>query len=434
MSEQWTIKGRLVVDHLLPELVEMHGSRSALAGIQVKVSARSKVLTAWGTWNAWDTVITGTDGHFQVSKDKGSDRRQFKVQILFDSDMLRIKEGKQTSVEIGADGFPIDVDIDLTDKDWQEVFNDKDHDTERKAGVHDLGDIVVTDAVARKHGEIWIHYNAILDLFASFGPALAFKDKIVVKYPMSISPQASASYWNPLNGHGYIKEDEFNTYVLTHELMHAVEYPICSGETSMVWQLIKHGTTHQERENTTYVPFLESFADFAAVKVLQAISDGKLQNFLEHAPYTRPDHPFYRGYIGKILKDDERNLANLDYTERGWYGLFSVLTFAFLDRIDVDRTFTDVNGEDDHYAFESLFSAISDLKLGFTLQQLLSVFLARPSASVKAVISTDEMNFRDFLDRAGKILPGLDADTIRSVKSMLNPVGTPAAREAVAGG
>src|SRR5262249_5354061 len=195
MSEQWTIKGRIVVDHLLPELVEMHGSRRALAGIQVKVSARSRVLTAWGTWNAWDTVIAGADGRFQVSKDKGSDRRQFKVQILFDSDMLRIKEGKQTSVEIGTDGFPIDVDIDLTDKDWQEVFSDKDHDTDRKAGVHDLGDIVVNDTVARKHGEIWIHYNAILDLFASFGPALAFKDKIVVKYPMSISPEASASYW-----------------------------------------------------------------------------------------------------------------------------------------------------------------------------------------------------------------------------------------------
>jgi hypothetical protein len=194
----------------------------------------------------------------------------------------------------------------------------------------------------------------------------------------------------------------------------------------MAWKLAKHGTTHQARENTTYVSFLESFADFGAVKILQEISGGKLKNFLAAAPYSKPDHPFTRDHIGDNLSPDERNLANLDYTELGWYGLFSVLTFPWLDRIDVDRTFVDTEGEHTNYAFLSLFSALSDLKTGYSFKELLSVFLRKPSANVNELLSTNEMNFGDFLQRAGKILPGLDANKIRGVKQLLNPVASAA--------
>ena len=129
---------------------------------------------------------------------------------------------------------------------------------------------------------------------------------------------------------------------------------------------------------------------------------------------------------------NERNLANLDYTERGWYGLFSVLTFPWLDRIDVDRIFVDTEGEHPNYAFLSLFSALSDLRTGYSFKELLSVFLKKPGANVNALLSTNEMNFKDFLNRAGKILPGLDADKIRGVKQLLNPVSS-AARAAAVG-
>ncbi|MEO8036349.1 MAG: hypothetical protein ABI837_18075 [Acidobacteriota bacterium] len=44
MSEKWTVTGTIVVDHILPELIEMRGSRSGVEGIQVKVSARSKIM------------------------------------------------------------------------------------------------------------------------------------------------------------------------------------------------------------------------------------------------------------------------------------------------------------------------------------------------------------------------------------------------------
>lgn len=433
MAEKWTVTGTIVVDHVLPELTEMLGARSGVGGIQVKVSARSKIPLGWGTWSAWDTVTTGPGGAFRVSKDTGSDRRQFKVQILFDSSKLRIKEGKETKFQIGSDGFPIDIDIDLTDKDWHEVHNDKDNDTERRAGLHDLGEIRLTAGLVKKHADAWLLYNQAIDLMESYGAEYIFKGKIVMKYPMSISPSASSSYCNPATGHVYIKEDQFNAYTLLHELSHKLEYDHCTGEISMAWQLAKHGSTHQARENTTYVPFMESFADFAAVKMLQEMSGGTLKNFVQAAPYDRPDHPFSRSYIGGNLSSQERNLANLDYTERGWYGLFSVLTFAYLDRIDVDRYFTDVNGEDRDYAFLSLFSALSDLRLGYSFKEVLSVFLTKPSAGIDSPLRTQEMNFRDFLNRAGKILPGLDADTIKRVKGLLNPAPRTTAAMASAG-
>jgi uncharacterized protein YndB with AHSA1/START domain len=421
MAEKWTVKGRIVVDHLLPELQTMHGARSGVDGIIVKVSARSKIPLGWGTWNPWEQVTTGADGGFRVTTEKGSDRRQFKVQILFDSSKLRIKEGKETSFKLGSDGFPIDIDIDLTDKDWHEVHSDKDDDAERRAGVHDLGDIKVTGSVLRKHADLWILYNKAIALMASYGAEYIFKGKVVVKYPMSLSGSNWSSYWNPLNGHGYIKQDQFDAYTLLHELVHKWEYDHSTGENGMAWQLVKHQSTHQSRENTTFVPFLESFADWAAVKMLQAISDGKVTNFLQAARSSRPDHPFSREHIGGNLSEQERSLANLDYTERGWYGLFNVLTFPWLDRIDVDRFFTDTQGEDRRFAFLSLFSPISDLRLGYTFKDVLSVFLTAPAKGIDNVLSTREMNFRDFLDRAGAILPGFDADKIKGVKSLLNP-------------
>lgn len=421
MAEQWTVKGRVVVDHVLPELVEMLGSRTGIGGIQVKVSARSKIPGGWGTWNSWGTVRTGQDGRFDVREDKGSDRRQFKVQILFDSARLRVREGKESSVRLDSTGFPIDIDLDLTDKDWHEIHNDKDDDTERRAGVHDLGDIRVKGPVVPRHADIWMLYGKAIDLMASYGPAFAFADKVHVKYPMTISPDGSSSYWNPVTKHGYIKDGQCNAYTLLHELSHQWEYDHCTGETSMVWQLAKHGSTHQPRESTTYVPFLESFADWAAVRMLQEMSAGALDNFLQVPPYARPNHPFSRSYIGADLATQERNLANLDYTERGWYGLFAVLTFAYLDRIDVDRPYTDVAGTDTRYAFLSIFGDLSDLRVGLSFKDVLSVFLRHPQKSLDGFLRTGDMNFRDFLNRAAVILPVLDDGTIRSVKALLDP-------------
>jgi hypothetical protein len=127
-------QGTIAVDHVLPELTQMLGSR---AGGQHhrQVSARSKILRL-RHWNAWDNVVTGADGGSR-SPMKGSDRRQFKVQILFDSSKLP-DQGGESQLSSGPTAFPSTSDLDLTDEDWHEVYATRTR-CERQAGVHDLG-------------------------------------------------------------------------------------------------------------------------------------------------------------------------------------------------------------------------------------------------------------------------------------------------------
>jgi hypothetical protein len=77
-----------------------------------------------------------------------------------------------------------------------------------------------------------------------------------------------------------------------------------------------------------------------------------------------------------------------------------MFTFAYPDRIDVDRFFTDVNGADTRYAFLSLFSDLSDLQLGYSFKDVLSIFLTKPSKNIGALLDTQEMNYGDFSERA----------------------------------
>ena len=179
-AQTWTVKGKIVVDHLLPELVQMHGARSAVPHVQVKLSARSKIPLGWGTWNSWGKQTTKNDGSFQFREKHGGDRRQFKIRVLFDSNSIRLKEGKETSVlSWDNNGFPIGLEFDLTNNDWFVVHNDKDGAAKdgRKAGMIDLGNIVIKKGVARKLADLWVLYDQVLDLFAGYGSAYAFQKK-----------------------------------------------------------------------------------------------------------------------------------------------------------------------------------------------------------------------------------------------------------------
>ncbi len=427
MSDKWTIKGRVVVSHLLPELAEAFGPTNGLAGITVKVSARSKIPTGWGWWNRWGTIKTGSDGRFQVTETHGGDRRQFKVEILFDSDRLRIKEGQETSIRLDSDGFPIDVELDLTDKDWHEVHNDDDGAATggRKAGVIDLGSIPLTRTLVRKHGDIWFLYGKVLDLFESYGSDYAYKKKVIVKYPMGIGGNSAntASYCNPVNDTCYIKEGDFHSRTLIHEFSHRWAFERSTGEVNMAWQLAKHGTTHQTRENTTFVPFHEAFAEWSAYKILKEITGNKAAQFKEDIVWKYPDVPLNRAYVGAALGPSERTLANVDFTERGWHSLFNILTFPFLDRVDFNRPLTAVDPE---YAFVILFSKVScpEVRLGYSLKDLLSIFLQHPAKGIDDYLKKDELDFFHFLARAGAILPGFEREKIKLVKTCLDPNST----------
>lgn len=436
-AEKWTVKGRIMVKHVLPELTEAFGENGAVAGITVKVSARSRLpLNKWGTWNSWGQVKTGADGGFQVSETHGNDRRQFKVQILFDSKKLRIKEGQETSIiKTDSHGFPLDVEFDLTDKDWHEIHNDKNGAAEagRKAGVINLGDIYIGRTLVRKHADLWTLYNKVFDLLDGYGGDYSFKNKVVVKYPSKLGAD---SYANPFNHHVYIKDDQFtgspraSNTVLVHELMHIWMYEHSTGEDGMAWQAAKHGTTHQARENTTFVPMQEAFAEWVSYKILKEITDGKVLNFSGTVAYKYPDIPLTRAYIGAALASSERTLANVDYTERGWHSLFNVLSFAYLARVDLNKPLAadDEKGfsHEEKAAFVALFPSTScpEERLGYGLKDMLGVFLKHPNKGYASYMGKKDMNFASYLSRAGAILPGLDQDKIKKVKSYVNPKAT----------
>jgi hypothetical protein len=197
----------------------------------------------------------------------------------------------------------------------------------------------------------------------------------------------------------------------------------------MAWQAIKHGSTHQERENTTFLPHQEGFAEWASYKVLREISGGKLDNFTESYLYRHPHNPLSRSYIGDILGKSEQSVANVDYTEAGWHSLFNILTYPYLDRVDFNQPFGAIDDDGEFrtwetFAFVNLFKSCSEMRLGYSFKDVLSIYLKDPGRGIDDYMSTDDMNFRTFLARAGKALPDFDSDDVRRVKMYLNPAAT----------
>ena len=95
-SCDWTVKGKLAVDHRLDELEDAYGT-SALANVQVKVSAKHKVAGVWGTWNDWPIVRTKADGSWSITEDKNCADRRFKVEVKFDDDIVEVRHRTATS-------------------------------------------------------------------------------------------------------------------------------------------------------------------------------------------------------------------------------------------------------------------------------------------------------------------------------------------------
>ncbi len=190
----------------------------------------------------------------------------------------------------------------------------------------------------------------------------------------------------------------------------------------MVWQLAKHGDTHQTRENTTFVPSYEAFAEWASYKILKEITDGKLSNFVEDSLFTLPDIPLSRAHIGKALQESERFLSNVDYTEHGWHSLFNILTYPYLDRCDFNKSLI----EEDPMFTALVLSTVScpEVRTGYSLKDVLSIFLKHPSKGVDDYLKKNELNFSDFLHRASAVLPRLDSEKIKMVKNCLDPNST----------
>ncbi len=81
----------------LSEMAARTGGSEPLAGVRVKISARSRVLGVRGRWNGWEETRTGADGRFAIGKRKGCGDRRFKVEVKFEDETLEIRHERATS-------------------------------------------------------------------------------------------------------------------------------------------------------------------------------------------------------------------------------------------------------------------------------------------------------------------------------------------------
>jgi hypothetical protein len=171
----WTVKGRLKVEHRLSELKTAYGT-SSLGNVLVKVSAKEKVpIIGWGTWNAWPTVRSKSDGSFTVSNTKNCDRRRFKVEVKFQDDALEVRHEHSTSSLDKVKWYTI---IDETGGDHAPGTTDYGDEIFRASGAHDLD-----DDEAWSHADIWFLYKKAIAKAASYGSSYAFTGQVKVKYP-----------------------------------------------------------------------------------------------------------------------------------------------------------------------------------------------------------------------------------------------------------
>jgi hypothetical protein len=380
-KQTWTVKGRLAVEHQLAELRNKFGGESYLKNVEVKVSAREKILGIWGSWNSWGTDRTNSQGEFSVSKEKGKNDRQFRVEVKFQDDDLEIRHSKSTS-------SPTKVK-------WHTIL---DQSQERGPGTFDMGKRTfcsggrddLNDFEARRHADIWVLYQMAIEHMASLGEDYAFKTQIKVKYPHDgiIAPEAQeASYANPTTKVIYIvknsRRDDFNTHIVLHELAHIWAYNHMSGEICLTETLLLNGSTHGLVDDHC-VAFGEGFAEWWKDKMLEA-----LFGIAPPLPLSR------KGLMNKQLTSQ----ALVQRHDDGWQSVFHMLTTPNLHQYDFG---TQTTGSTRVKNVGGIQLGCESPSLGF--KNVLKVFLPNEAKGYPKQLSRSETTIVAFLNRAEALL------------------------------
>ena len=151
--------------------------------------------------------------------------------------------------------------------------------------------------------------------------------------------------------------------------MHQWDYDHSTGEDAMAWQLAKHGSTHQARENTTFVPFREAFADWVAHRLLIEITGGEVRNFLEDVAWKYPELPLARPMSAPPWPTARRSWPMSTSPSAAGTACSTSSTYPYLDRCDFNRSITD---SDPEFCFVAIFSTQSnpEVRTGYSLQQV----------------------------------------------------------------
>jgi hypothetical protein len=398
----WTIKGKLAVDHRLDQLEDEFGV-SALANVQVKVSAKTKVLGVWGTWNDWPIDRTSADGSFSVSEEKTCEERRFKVEVKFQDDDLEVRHHTSTSS--------------LTKVLWYTVHEET--SGSRSAGTIDLGTKTfssggghdLNDDEAWSHADIWVTYRLAIAKAASFGADFAFTTQIKVKYPHNsdVAPDnVEASYANPTTKVIYIfrsndgSEDHLSVGTLLHEMGHIWAYNHTKGEICLTETLVTTGNTHGTVSDSC-VAFHEGWAEFFADEMERALFGGT-----KVLPFGRP----------ALIDRGMTSTSLVERTDDGWTSFFHLLTTPNLHQY--------------HFGTESSsgptgrIEKLSTIPTGCTspnlgFKQMMMVFNA--GDGLDQIVRADT-TIATFVDRAIIRLSGLNQTQGDTMERLTNPQGT----------
>ncbi len=374
----WKVSGKISSLNLLSELKTKFGSKSYLENLEVKVSAKEKVLGIWGTWNAWNMVRSNSSGSFTASNNKNCDERRFKVEVRFNDDDLEIHWEKSTQI--------LNKDVK-----WYTVHDET--SGEHSASVVNLGEfsfgtnkLDLDDYDAHHHADIWQVYHMAIDQFKGMGAEFGFKNKIKVKYPhdSAIVGSAESSYANPITHHIYIHKDastdHFNLVTMYHELFHVWIYEHFSGEGCLTESLVLTGSTHGI-VNDPCVAFNEGTAEWGMGQLEQILFD------------ITPELPRSRQ---NLKSAGATNLGLVQRLDNGWQSLLSTITLPELGKYNFNGTGT-------------LISFLSPLPTGCSnpsngFHKVLSVFLEHSDKGYPKLLSKNETTIETFLTRADAIL------------------------------
>lgn len=403
----WTIKGKLEVDHRLAELASKY-DKSALAGVEVKVSAKEKVLGVWGTWNAWPTVRTRSDGAFTVSNTKNCDGRRFKVEVKFADDDLEVRHEHSTSSITKVKWYTI---VDEDSGEHAAGTTDFGTKTFKSSGAHDLN-----DDEAWSHADIWVLYKKAIAVAASYGSSYAFSGQVKVKYPHNsdvVSDSREASYCNPTTKVIYIfrsndrKEDHFNVDSLLHELGHKWAYDHTSGEICLTETLLVNGDTHG-LVGDSCVAFHEGWAEFFADEMERAIVGGT-----KNLPYSRPK--LNAGVDGTPLTSE----SLMQRHDMGWWSVFHTLSTALLHKYEFG---TKTSGTPTPKIAAKSLIPLGCSSPDISFKEVMSVFL--PGGTYTKNLSRGETTIEGFLERAAGRLSGLSDAQGETIEKLVNPAST----------
>ena len=401
----WTVKGKVAVEHQLTELQEKFGTKSYLKGIKVNVSAKEKVVGVWGTYNSWGDLTTNANGEYSVTKEKNCDNRQFKVEVKFQDNDLEVRHEHSTSNP-------------LTDVKWYTIIEDN----EMPSGTVDFGDRTfkaggandLDDFEARRHADIWKLYQLAIEHMESMGSEFAFTTQIKVKHPHNgiTGDSVESNYANPTTKVIYIiknsQKDSFNVTTLFHELGHIWAYNHTSGEICLTETLLLDGGTHGLVDDHC-VAFHEGFAEWWKDMMREELF-GKS----EVLPFSR--RHLASGGVGTSLT----NISLMQRHDDGWLSVFHTLTLDSIHKYDFG---TSTSGSIPTVAVKSVIPlGCSSPSMG--MQKVLKVFNEASNAGFPKKLSRDETTISTFLARVDGILNTFSQDNEDLYKDLIDPSKT----------